>query len=245
MIKTFALLVVALFITTPAVAKKNRYAPQRKVAEVQAIEDSDEEISDSEEEVDSPPPRVAENQKYKKRKEKYAGLMLGFAKSTAETSSLAFAFGGRVGFDVYGDSTGSIALGFSATSAGNTERETTGNTTEKLHSRISVIAPELLARHVFGTGLYFGGRVGIAIMNLSYSKFTDTTTTAEYSGGAVTFASSSVIGYEQAFSRNFRGNIDLSYITVSKSKIYAGSLAVTTDNLSAFQLLAGAQFNWY
>jgi hypothetical protein len=94
----------------------------------------------------------------------YVGALLGPVVSTTPTAgNTNFTFGGRFGASVAKSSLADFALGLNV-NALNSRSSASGVTTD---AWLIMIMGEVLSRRAFGTGLYFGGRGGLAYISKS------------------------------------------------------------------------------
>ena len=185
---------------------------------------------------DGTPTELGPQTEWAPGRESYANALLGAAIGTSSGGTNSLIYSGRVGTSLAGSQNGLISLGLVA---GHDSSSTTVGTVTSDGS-ITLLMAELITRRMFGTGLYLGARIGIALLGDTLS-----TTQVSYSASTSSFAIGPTLGYEFPILKNLAFDFDFSWIGVSASTLTfptVGSVAV--NGSSAALLQGGVIFRW-
>lgn len=139
-------------------------------------------------------------------------------------------YGGRVGFTVYPDPRGNGTLGLVI--ATSTDSETVSGV--KVDGRTTFLGAEYVARHAFGSGLYFGGRFGMAINNSNLSNGVNSLSATD-----TVFAAAPVIGYEVALTSGASIMLDLAWLGIYGGTFDYGIDSVEYDGMRLLTIQTG------
>lgn len=141
-------------------------------------------------------------------------------------------YGGRFGAGVYSDRSGILSLGLAIDTLSNSATVSGVTAT----AGVTAILPEIIARRMFGTGLYLGGRFGVGITSVSATK-----STTSISASGTSFASGPALGYEIDIIPHLSLGIDLSWITRAGTTLTfpTGVGTLQVDSVSYLMLQGG------
>lgn len=142
------------------------------------------------------------------RPSKYLGVLLGASRITTGNQKNYFSYSGRGGINIFESNSFTVASGIYLSS---------------IAVGLTTIMTELGTRHLFSTGAYFAGRIGLGVAFIPPS----TARTLAYSPG---------IGFEFVLDSHAIVNVDFSWITLQKGS--------TNPRSSAVVLNAGILCDW-
>lgn len=187
----------------------------------------------------SPQPPIANSENHPPEISKnYAGALLGSAISTTSGSSNnnVLIYSGRVGTSLIADPSGSLSIGLLVAHDSISQMVGTIN----VSTNSTPILAEILDRNAFGTGLYYGIRLGIGLENASVSQGG-----ASYSASTVAFEFGPVAGYEIPIVSHLNLDLDASWLNSPGTTFdFAGIASVPVGWSSALALQAGLTFHW-
>lgn len=147
-----------------------------------------------------------------------------------------FSYAGRVGTGIFSDRGGILSVGLFVGTISNSA-SVAGVSVD---TRLTSLMLEILDRHVFGTGLYFGGRGGVAIESMNFS-----TATVSLGGTGVSAAFAPVGGYDFPLTAGLNFGIDASWITIGSGSVaIPASTTIQYPSASALLFYGGFAYHW-
>ena len=162
----------------------------------------------------------------------YAGVLFGPVFVTSTGGGTYFGWGGNVGYDVYRDEKGSFALGLIVQTTSRSETISS----IKVSSRTTMVGLEILGRHLGGSPIYAGARLGMVPVTISASN-----ATTDLSSSGSSFGVGPVVGFEYEVAPAISLGLDLSYISVSSGTVSGDLGSLKYDGVSALTTLVSAK----
>lgn len=171
------------------------------------------------------------------QKESYVSALVGAAVSTSAGGGNIFIWSGRIGTTLIAKPQGLLSLGLAI--AGDSSGSNVGTVTISTSS--TLILAELISRHLFETGLYFGARFGIGLENATVTAGS----LGSFNASATTFPVGPAAGYEFAVAPAFAIDLDISWLASSGvTLVFPGLASIPLPASSAFTFQAGAIYHW-
>ncbi|MDR3606909.1 MAG: hypothetical protein P4M08_05950 [Oligoflexia bacterium] len=173
-----------------------------------------------------------------KATEPYASALLGGSIVTSSGGGSELTYTGRIGTGFYSTPGGILSIGLVVNHASQSEAVGAAN----VNGSYTILAGEIIGRKLFGSGLYAGSRIGVALLSADInSNFSP----ASYSASAVSFTVGPVLGYEFPIIPMLNLDLDLSWISISGATFDFPTLgSITTNVASAFLVQGGVTFHW-
>lgn len=156
--------------------------------------------------------------------------MAGPALVTTPGGGNDFIYGGRIGYTLGQSKDGAGSLGVSVNTV--TESETVSGIT--VDARITVIMAEYVARQAFGTGLYFGGRMGFSMNRANISANGNSLSTSD-----TVFAYAPVVGFEAPLAGSARLMLDASWVNTNGGTFKLAGTSIPYQRTAFVALQAG------
>lgn len=171
------------------------------------------------------------------RHEVYAAALMGSTISTTPGSSgnNNFVYSGRLGTDVFSNSSGAFAIGLAV----GHDSDTVHLGTVTASGGDTYITTELIGRRLFGSGLYLGGRAGVDLANVTLSA-----SSVSYNSSASAFLVGPVLGYEFPILQQIAIDIDATWMAEGSSTFNFPTLgSVSVESSSGFVFQGGISFH--
>lgn len=165
----------------------------------------------------------------------FVAILAGPAFVTNGDKDTLFAFGGRIGFSVLKSEPSDGTLGIAAFTSAD-EDKVSGVTGK---SQSTVLTAEYVGRKIGGSGVYLGGRIGIAFLS---GETDDGTTTTNFSDTSM--AVGPVLGFEAPLGDTSNFVLDLSWVSIAKGEFDVNGTAVPYDPISIINVQAGISFDF-
>lgn len=166
----------------------------------------------------------------------YTGVLLGPVVSTTPTAgNTNFTFGGRFGATVAKSNLAELALGLNVNALNS--RSTSGAATSD--AWLLMFMGEIISRRAFGTGLYFGGRGGLAYITTSISAGA-----LRLSASGATYTVGPVVGYELEILSMLSLVADVSWMAVGGYTLTFPTASVLTGSRTSFLIQGGVNFHF-
>jgi hypothetical protein len=160
----------------------------------------------------------------------FAAALAGPAFVTSASGGTHFTYGGRVGYRIGKSDQGEGMIGLAASTM--TSSATASGVTSD--ARITFLGVEYVARQTFGTGLYFGGRAGVAFNAATFSSATSLTSVSD-----TVFAFAPVLGYEIRLTDRAHIVLDGSWLNIGGGTFQTKGSAVPYQSTSSLNVTAG------